>query len=50
MANKTVALFGKDFVKNRALHEYHEPDKGEQIMNKGFQNWNYLLMNMIAWM
>jgi putative isomerase len=30
------------------LHEYYEPDTGEPIMNKGFQNWNYLVMNMLA--
>ena len=38
------------FLKNDALHEYYNPDTGEPIMNKGFQNWNYLVMNMIAWM
>jgi hypothetical protein len=50
MARKTIALFGEDYVKNDALHEYYDPDTGEPIMNKGFQNWNYLVMNMIAWM
>lgn len=50
MAHKTIALFGSDFAKNDALHEYYEPDTGAPIMNKGFQNWNYLVMNMIAWM
>ncbi len=50
MANKTIALFGSDFAKNDTLHEYYEPDTGEPIMNKGFQNWNYLVMNMIAWL
>jgi putative isomerase len=50
MANKTVALFGSDFIKNDTLHEYYNPDTGEPIMNKGFQNWNYLVMNMLAWM
>jgi hypothetical protein len=49
IANKTVALFGKDFVQNSALHEYYDPATGAPIMNKGFQNWNYLVMNMIAW-
>lgn len=48
MADKTVTLFGRDFEKNGALHEYYEPDTGEPIMNKGFQNWNYLVMNMLA--
>ncbi len=49
MADKTVELFGRDFQANGALHEYYNPDTGEPIMNKGFQNWNYLVMNMIAW-
>ena len=49
MADKTIDLFGRDFQTNGALHEYYNPDTGEPIMNKGFQNWNYLVMNMIAW-
>lgn len=50
LACKTVALFGHDFEHNGALHEYYEPDTGEPILNKGFQNWNYLVMNMLAWL
>ncbi len=49
MARKTIALFGQDYVTSDALHEYYDPDTGRPIMNKGFQNWNYLVMNMIAW-
>jgi putative isomerase len=49
MVNKTVVLFGRDYERNDALHEFHEPDTGEPIMNKDFQNWNYLVMNMLAW-
>ena len=49
MAEKTIALFGSDLQKEGALHEYYNPDTGEPIMNKGFQNWNYLVLNMIAW-
>ncbi|WP_183580868.1 MGH1-like glycoside hydrolase domain-containing protein [Mucilaginibacter sp. X5P1] len=49
MAYKTIMLFGKDYEKNGALHEYYEPDTGAPILNKGFQNWNYLVMNMIDW-
>jgi len=40
-------LFGNDFKKEGALHEYYDPDTGAPIMNKGFQNWNYLVLNMI---
>ena len=50
MAEKTVALFGEDLKKNGALHEYYDPDTGEPIMNPGFQNWNYLVLNMMAWL
>jgi hypothetical protein len=50
MACKTITLFGQDYVKNDALHEYYDPDTGRPIMNRGFQNWNYLVMNMIAWL
>ena len=49
MAEKTIALFGEDLKKNGALHEYYDPDTGEPIMNPGFQNWNYLVLNMVAW-
>lgn len=49
MANKTIALFGEDLKREGALHEYYNPDTGAPIMNKGFQNWNYLVLNMIAW-
>jgi len=49
LAQKTILLFGKDFEKNGALHEYYEPESGVPLLNKGFQNWNYLVLNMIAW-
>jgi putative isomerase len=49
MADKTIDLFGRDYQANGSLHEFYNPDTGEPIMNKGFQNWNYLVMNMIAW-
>ena len=50
MAEKTVALFGEDLKKNGVLHEYYNPDTGAPIMNPGFQNWNYLVLNMVAWL
>ena len=49
MAEKTIALFGKDLQKNGTLHEYYAPDTGAPIINPGFQNWNYLVLNMLAW-
>jgi len=50
LASKTILLFGKDFERTGVLHEYYQPDNGEPILNPGFQNWNYLVLNMIAWM
>ncbi len=47
---KTIALFGRDFETSGALHEYYEPETGAPLLNKGFQNWNYLVVNMIAWL
>ena len=32
------------------LHEYYLPENGEPVLNRGFQNWNFLVMNMIAWL
>lgn len=50
LAQKTVDLFGRDFAENGALHEYYEPETGQPLLNKGFQNWNYLVVNMLAWL
>lgn len=49
LAEKTIILFGRDFERFGALHEYYLPDTGEPVLNKGFQNWNYLVLNMAAW-
>lgn len=50
LAAKTIMLFGRDIEANGVLHEYYEPESGLPILNPGFQNWNYLVLNMIAWM
>jgi putative isomerase len=50
LAERTVRLFGRDIERFGALHEYYQPDNGEPILNRGFQNWNYLVLNMIAWL
>lgn len=50
IAEKTVILLGRDFERFGALHEYYLPDNGEPVLNKGFQNWNFLVLNMIAWL
>lgn len=50
LAGKTIVLFGRDFERFGALHEYYLPENGEPVLNKGFQNWNYLVLNMAAWL
>lgn len=50
LAAKTVILFGRDFKRFGALHEYYQPENGEPILNLGFQNWNYLVLNMLTWL
>jgi putative isomerase len=50
LAEKTVRLFGEDLETSGSLHEFYHPDNGEPIMTKGFQNWNFLVLNMIAWL
>ncbi len=48
LAEKTIRLFGNDLEVTGSLHEYYHPDSGEAIMTAGFQNWNFLALNMIA--
>ncbi|MGI8908473.1 MAG: MGH1-like glycoside hydrolase domain-containing protein [Candidatus Sumerlaeaceae bacterium] len=50
LAEKTIRLFGRDLERFGALHEYYQPENGEPILSRGFQNWNYLVLNMIEWM
>ncbi len=50
VAEKTVLLLGRDFERFGALHEYYLPENGEPVLNKGFQNWNFLVLNMAAWL
>ncbi len=49
LAEKTIKLIGTDYEKNGILHEYYLPESGEPVMNQGFEDWNYLVLNMIAW-
>lgn len=50
LAMKTITLFGRDLLENGDLHEYYDPETGVGINNLGFQNWNLLVNNMIAWL
>ena len=50
LAEKAIILCGWDFERFGALHEYYLPSNGEPVLNKGFQNWNFLVLNMAAWL
>lgn len=50
LAEETVSLFGRDLETTGSLHEFYNPDTGEPIMTRNFQNWNFLVLNMIAWL
>ena len=50
LAEKTIELFGSDIENQGCMSEYYHPDTGESMNNPGFQNWNLLVLNMIAWL
>ena len=50
LVRRTIRLFGRDLERFGTLHENYQPDNGEPILNPGFQNWNYLVVNMIDWL
>ena len=50
LAEKTVALFEKDLAETGVIHEYYDPESGAPIRNPGFQSWNLLSINMLAWL
>ncbi len=50
LAEKSIRLFGRSIDQHGQLFEYYQPDNGEPILNPGFQNWNQLVLNMIAWL
>jgi putative isomerase len=49
LAERTIRMFGRDVENCGAMHEYYQPSNAEPILNPGFQNWNHLVLNMIAW-
>lgn len=50
LAEQTVELFGRDLATTGCLHEFYNPDTGEAIMTRNFQNWNFLVLNLIAYL
>lgn len=49
LATTMIKLFGEDVLNCGEMHEYYHGDTGEGISGKGFQSWNLLVNNMIAW-
>ena len=49
LAEKTILLFGRDVERFGSMHEYYQPENGEPVLNRGFQDWNDLVLNIIAW-
>ena len=45
-----TAKRGAIYDRNGEMHEYYHPDTGEGVNNSGFQSWNLLVNNMIAWL
>jgi putative isomerase len=50
LAKRTVEMFGRGIEEHGDMHEYYHPDTGEGIHGQGFQSWNLLINNMIAWL
>lgn len=49
LAEKTICMHGRAIEENGAMYEYYHPDTGTGVSNLGFQSWNFLVNNMIAW-
>lgn len=49
IVEKTVEIFGRSIEECGQMYEYYDPDTGEGVNNPGFQSWNFLVNNMLAW-
>lgn len=50
LAEGIVEMLGRDIEAHGDMHEYYHPDTGEGVNNLGFQSWNLLANNMIAYL
>ena len=50
LAETLVEVIGKDLENCGEMHEYYHCDTGEGIHGQGFQSWNLLINNMIAYL
>ena len=49
LAETIITVYGKDIENCGEMHEYYHCDTGEGINGQGFQSWNLLVNNMIAY-
>lgn len=49
LAEDLIRLYGEDVLVCGEMHEYYHPETGKGMNNQGFQSWNFLLNNIIAW-
>jgi putative isomerase len=49
LCDRHIMCLGKGLQAHGQLFEYYQPSNGEPLLNPGFQNWNQLVLNMIAW-
>lgn len=49
LIDKVVSMYGRDIEQCGEMHEYYDPETGEGVRGQGFQSWNLLCANMIAW-
>jgi putative isomerase len=47
LADKTLQLLSADLAKNGSLNEYYHPDTGMALSQKGFMDWNLLVLEMM---
>ncbi len=47
LADKTLRLLSADLATNGSLNEYYHPDTGMALSNKGFMDWNLLVLEMM---
>ncbi len=50
LAESIVTVYGKDIAECGEMHEYYHCDTGEGINGQGFQSWNLLVNNMMAYL
>lgn len=50
LGRKFIRMIAEDIEKSGQMHEYYHADSGVGLNNPGFQSWNLLVNNMIAYL